>query len=123
MSSGREVGVAFISFGRRPFRELDRAAPSVLPDWSAVAKFGGDLCNGRRARRLLSSPDPTFEFEMLQQGKILIVEKKVRASQRESVFATPDAFVRRERWSRVHRWQTLDQDSINRRPSLRVSTR
>jgi hypothetical protein len=39
-----------------------------------VAKFGGDLCNGRLAGRLLSSPDPPFEFEMLRQGKVLIVD-------------------------------------------------
>lgn len=33
-----------------------------------------DMFNGRVARRLLSAPEPNFDFEMLQRGKILIVD-------------------------------------------------
>jgi type IV secretory pathway TraG/TraD family ATPase VirD4 len=33
-----------------------------------------DLFNGRLARRLLASAEPTFDFEMLHNGKILIVD-------------------------------------------------
>lgn len=33
-----------------------------------------DLFNGRVARRLLSSSEPTFEMSMLQEGKILLVD-------------------------------------------------